>query len=189
MDIFELPQNPAFPKFEWKEEWEGSIVLSSWAGFQSRQGAYGGIDSSKPSMGLSKIRIDNDGDAENRTITTGQIKAIEFLLNNEVVIRDNILTALLPYYQQLRIDWGTEDEDWMPAIQSSEAFKQMIGLSWIHVSNIEKDDLAYIGFEMGCTWDDEHGLGIMLHQDRVVEIGGADVSFLWWVADKDRKGE
>lgn len=25
MEILELPQNPAFPKFEWKEEWEGSI--------------------------------------------------------------------------------------------------------------------------------------------------------------------
>lgn len=188
METFELPQNPAFPKFEWKEEWEGQIMLNSWSGFQSRQGDYGGIDSNKPSNGLSKIRIDNDGDAENKTITAGQIKAIEFLLDNDAAIRENILTALMPYYQQLRIDWGSEDEDWMPAIHSSEAFKEMIGLSWIHVSNIEKDDVAYLGFEIGCTWDDEHGLGIMLHRDRVVEIGGADVSFLWWVADKDRKG-
>ena len=41
--------------------------------------------------------------------------------------------------------------------------------------------------DIGCTWDDEHGLGFMVHGDRVVKLGGADTSFLEWVAERDVK--
>ncbi|WP_020571578.1 hypothetical protein [Neolewinella persica] len=32
--------------------------------------------------------------------------------------------------------------------------------------------------EFGCELDEEHSLGIMTHLDRIVEIGGVDMSFL-----------
>jgi len=34
--------------------------------------------------------------------------------------------------------------------------------------------LTYAGFEFGCTWDEEYGLGVLMHGTRTVEIGGAD---------------
>jgi hypothetical protein len=46
----------------------------------------------------------------------------------------------------------------------------------------EKDGYAYIGFELGCTWDEEHGDGVMMQKDRVIEIGLAATSFDSWVA-------
>jgi hypothetical protein len=188
-DIFELSQNEKFPVFKWNGEWKGQITLESWKGFQSRNGSYGSIDSKSPSQGHSKIRIDNNADTNNREITNGQIAAIEFLINNEITVKNKILEKLLLYYQQLRIDWGAEGEEWMPTVKSIESFKDMIGLSWIHISQVEKDEIAYLGFEIGCTWDEEHGLGVMLHKDRIIDIGGADSSFLWWIAERDRKGE
>lgn len=52
-----------------------------------------------------------------------------------------------------------------------------------------KDGYAYVGYEFGCTWDEEHGLGFMTYKDRIVDFGGADSAFLTWVARKDLKSE
>jgi hypothetical protein len=73
----------------------------------------------------------------------------------------------------------------MPEIERAEDLRKLMGLSSIHVLNAAKDETAYIGFEFGCTWDCEHGLGVMTHRTRVVEIGGADSSFLAWIAKRD----
>ena len=43
---------PPFPPLTWDGYgWEGEITLPSWAGFQTRGGAYGGRSSKKPSDG------------------------------------------------------------------------------------------------------------------------------------------
>jgi hypothetical protein len=55
--------------------------------------------------------------------------------------------------------------------------------------NVSKDGFAYVGYEFGCTWDDEHGLGFMTHKDRIIDFGGADTSFLTWVASGDLKSD
>jgi hypothetical protein len=66
-----------------------------------------------------------------------------------------------------------------------EDFKNLIGLSNLHIMESDKNDFAYIGFELGCDWDDEHGVGIMMHKDRVVAIGLAETSFDNWVTFDD----
>ena len=188
MDTFQLDDNQKFPILSWKDEWEGEIKLESWKGFQNRNGPYGSIDSAEPSDGTSKIRVENESKTDKQGISQGQIAAINFLIENEAMVQAKIIEHLLPFYSQLRIDWGVEEEDWMPEISSAESFKQMIGLSWIHILEVEKNGVAYLGFELGCTWDDEHGLGIMLHKDSIIKMGGADVSFSQWIAKKDLEG-
>ncbi len=49
----------------------------------------------------------------------------------------------------------------------------------------DKEDFAYIGFELGCSWDEEHGVGVMMHKDRIVAIGQAETSFDSWITFKD----
>lgn len=34
-------------------------------------------------------------------------------------------------------------------------------------------------------WDIEHYFGVMMLYDRVVKLGGADTSFLTWIAEED----
>jgi hypothetical protein len=77
----------------------------------------------------------------------------------------------------------------MPDVNDVSQFKSLIGLSTVHLMNVSKDGTAYIGYEFGCSWDDEHGLGFMTHKDRVIKIGGADTSFLTWVAKEDLNPE
>jgi hypothetical protein len=124
--------------------------------------------------------------------TGAQRNAYEFLLSHQERIRDAILSALLPAYEAWRSDWAEamDEEEFaelMPPVSNVEQFRSLIGLSNIHVHTVEKGGLAYIGLELGCTWDEEHGLGCMIHGDRVVEVGDADTSFLEWIAERDAK--
>jgi hypothetical protein len=124
--------------------------------------------------------------------TIAQRKAYELLLSKQDSIREVILAALLNRYEGWRSEWADamdedELEEVMPPVGDVQAFRKLIGLSNLHVLTVEKDGAAYIGFELGCTWDDEHGLGFMMHGDRVVKLGGADTSFLEWIAERDSK--
>jgi len=60
-----------------------------------------------------------------------------------------------------------------------------MGLVAIHVLGVAKGGVAYVGLELGCDWDEEHGAGLMLHKARIVKVGGADTSFLEWIAERD----
>lgn len=73
----------------------------------------------------------------------------------------------------------------MPDVSSGEDFRRLIGLHIVHVHQLLKEGIPYIGFEFGCTWDGEHGLGILMHGTRVVEVGDADTAFTLWIAEED----
>jgi hypothetical protein len=71
----------------------------------------------------------------------------------------------------------------------------LVGLGVIHILPVALDDVAYTGFEFGCNWDEEHGLGVMMHQSRIVEfpehgigkVNGADLASEEWLAEEDAK--
>src|SRR5262249_56651941 len=106
--------------------------------------------------------------------------------------RDTMLAALLPRCRNWREQGADamdpeEFEVAMPEVSSPLEFDQLVGLSNVHVLGEALEHIAYIGFELGCTWDREHGLGFMTHAQRGVDVGGADTAFLEWVAMRDIK--
>lgn len=62
-------------------------------------------------------------------------------------------------------------------------------LTAINVFPTAKNGLSYTGYEFVCSWEEEHGLGAMLHGSRVVEVGGADTALLEWIAARDAEGQ
>lgn len=52
---------------------------------------------------------------------------------------------------------------------------------------ITKNGLPYVGFSFSCPWDSEHGLGVMMHKDRVIDIGDDEMAFDLGRAKKDLK--
>jgi hypothetical protein len=58
----------------------------------------------------------------------------------------------------------------------------------LSLHRVEREGHAYFGLILGCTWDDEHGLGAMLHRTRVIDLGGADTAVLAWIAERDARG-
>jgi len=73
----------------------------------------------------------------------------------------------------------------MPRISSVSDLRQLIGLYAVNVHQVVKNDLPYLGFEFGCAWDEEHGLGVLMHGMRAVEVGEGDTAILLWMAEQD----
>lgn len=111
---------------------------------------------------------------------------IQGLIENQAEIKDKIIKAIFAYYQDLKKDYQYRDE---PEIESIGELKNFISLTTLHFLNVYKDGFAYLGWEFDCKWEEEHGLGVMTHQDRVVYTGHAQGSFTSWVAREDLKGK
>ena len=166
---------------------QGSIKLETWKGYQSRLGDYNSIDKIDKSDGSVKLEVGGDMVIEFPEIKIDHVNSYNFLLENQQLLRDNILSELINYYNFLKEEYNYSEEDLelMPDITHVNDFSNLIGLSTIHLLNVFKDDFAYVGYEFGCNWDEEHGLGILTYKDRIIEIGCADTSYLTWKAEND----
>ena len=159
--------------------WEGKDLFPAWSGLQSRGGAYASVDDSEPSDGRASVDVSPPGGVEAaRPPAPEQEAAYRHLKENDAAIRDAALPAILEYAQELMVD----DES-LPT--DLDALRGMVGLGTVHVLDVAKNGLAYVGLELGCDWDEEHGCGVLTHAGRIVEVGDADTSFLGWIAERD----
>jgi hypothetical protein len=170
--------------------WEGKARLQLGKGFQSRLGGYGSVSSTKGSDGTAHLSIGAPDKPGKLPPSPEQANGFRYLLEHETAIRDAILRAIMAAYPAMQKQYGYSEEEarqLMPDLQNQSDLKKLIGLSTVHVLTTSKSKLAYLGFEFGCSWDDEHGLGLMTHKNRVVEVGGSDTSFDERIATKDAK--
>lgn len=180
---------PPFPPFEWDDYcWAGAVKLPAWAGQRPWQR---GADAANDTV---EIRV-NTADDEPGPPLPSQAAAFEYLLARQEAMRDAILQVLFASYSENYLVWRGEngyDEaeaaEFLPAMRQPADLKALIILTAIAIFPTAKAGLSYTGYEFACTWDDEHGLGAMLHGSRVVEIGGADTAILEWIAAKDLEG-
>lgn len=179
-NILELKPNIIIGDFK-----EGVLTLNAWEGFQSRQGYYGSMGSNAPSDGTVKVMVSGCEVDHVKVSSQAQINAIKFLADHSEIIRDEIIRELIVAFPDMK----AVDEDHFPEIKNVEDIKNHIGLSIVHVMTSDKDNFAYVGFEFGCTWDEEHGLGVMTHKNRVITIGQADKSFDIWSTYADNGTE
>ena len=178
------------PLFERGEfDWESKIVLPSWIGYRSCGGAYGAHDSDVPSDGW--VRVCATPLDVGLPVGQEQLAACQYLLENDAAVHEAIVAAILEAYPELFDTFGEDAEEHgirLPEHMTREELKQHIGIAYIHLHPVEKEGVGYVGVELGCSWDDEHGLGLMLHRTEVVDIGGADTSILEWIAERHRDG-
>jgi hypothetical protein len=186
-----LPGAP-FPPLRWDEyAWAGEARIPSWAGFQPRMGAYGAISDDAPSDGSARLSVTSPDEEGPAPPTPAQAAALRFLLDNDRAVTDAVLRAIFATYPTLREQYGYDEDEaaeLLPAISSPAELKRLVGFHTIHLLEVEKDGMAYVGIEGGCSWDEEHGVGVMTHGARIVELGGADTSFLEWIAQRDADG-
>ena len=105
---------------------------------------------------------------------------LSYLRQNQQQVLTHILDALLKKYPELQAIYEypeNEKQDFMPDVTSIDGFAELLSPTGFFVLPVYKDDIPYIGFGFHCSWDSEHGLGVMTHKDEVVEIGSADVAF------------
>jgi len=175
--------------FEFKGEWEFEYQFDAFKGLQSRRGAYGGLDSNEKSTGVIQVTI-KDLLNEDFNPTEEQINALNYLLQNGGKVKAALLNKLFDEYPSIEEDIlaavGEEElRDLVPEISTVEDCADIFGVGYIFIYPINKEGISYIGIEGGCGWEEEHGIGFMLHKDRVVAMGYADIALSDFEAKKD----
>ena len=174
--------------FIWEKHcWVSTATLLSWAGFQNRTGHYGAIGSRSPSDGTVRIVFAPEGRG-GESLNRDERRLINHFMDKEPEISQSLLTNLVDEYPGLQDRYGYKGRDrkeLMPDVLVEADLRPLIGLHTVYIHQVSRNGMPYAGYEFGCTWDDEHGLGILMHGTRPLKIGGADTAFLLWIAKKD----
>jgi hypothetical protein len=180
---------PTFPEFNWDQHfWVTSAKLPAWAGYQIRSGPYGNVSAQGRSDGTVQILFAPEGRDEG-PLSDRERDLVKWLIDNQDSVHDAMLERLFDEYPTMReqcLDLFGKDEAKrvLPKLRSPNQLKDIVGISSINVHQIEQDGRPFIGVELDCTWEIEHGVGILLHGDQPLEIGGADTAITLWVAEK-----
>ncbi|MDP1630807.1 MAG: hypothetical protein Q8L66_05245 [Caulobacter sp.] len=167
--------------------WTASCRLPSWSGYLDRSGAYGGAGNQATSDGRVEIVFAPEG-RDNSPLREDELRLVQWLLDNEDSVSDTVKAAIFEAYPALIADYGytaEEQAEFMPRVLEPGELKRLIGLHTVHVHQTRNGTEPYLGFEFGCTWDDEHGLGVLTHGNRVVEVAGSDTARLLWMTEQD----
>lgn len=178
---------PPFPRLTWEDYfWASEIVLPSWVGFRARGSEYGGARRSRPADGTVRLLIAPLEINARTAPVIEQVAAFQCLMDNEEAIADAVAHALVEYCRSGDAYCNDDDHllDELLQMSKPDDLCSLVELSCVHVLNVFHDGEACIGFEFACTWDEEHGAGVMTYRGQVIAAGPADHSFLEWVAEQ-----
>jgi len=147
--------------------------------------------------------LPSDGDVEcvflpgAQEPTPVQISTLTAFKSDEVAIRDAVLDAVRAHYDACRPKYVAfarkapafmgDPEVSMPERPDAAMFARLHLLQRLFLNETVLDGLTYVGLSFHAKWEPEHGLGVLVHGRRVVEVGGADTSFLEWNAENDAR--
>lgn len=113
-----------------------------------------------------------------------QLAAFDALLKEEDALLQGLLVAvrdeIFPVYLA-----GMDDEpECFPTLSSVEDLDQALGMQEVRILRLNRDGIAYVELSFEFSADEEHGLSVIMHKDRLVEFGGhGDLDYLKTRAD------
>ena len=164
--------------YQFEGKWEDQIQLPYLAGFLNTSGAYTGIVN-KANTGTVNMIIMDEWSTDPDPMPA-QLKAIHNLMDNQTAILNALLQHVYKDYERIRSIYQYEEPEkstLTPDLDSAEDLKKLIGVGNIFIHNTVRNGIADIGFECGCTWDEEHGLGVKMNDCDLIHIGMADEAF------------
>ncbi len=167
------------------KNWWGAIVtIPSWTGFQARGGPYGATSQIQPSDGTVQVCYAPEGRGT-EPLAAGELNLIDWFFAHEAEVSTAVKQAIFDAYPEIRAQFDADDGPDIADVRSVQDLENLMGLYAVNIHQVSRAGVPYIGFELGCNWDTEHGLGVLMHGTRLVEIGGADTAVLLWIARKD----
>jgi hypothetical protein len=186
-------QHPVFGRIEWLEgmgQWTGHAQLDFFSAYDMSAEA-----ACAERTGGTKQRTIRDESLPNNAIeltlimpgrnepTARQERAYLDLLGDHERICNRVVDAIFDIY---RGNWGQwrspaepgreefyADEILIPELTDRDGLKALIALQMLSVF----DHRGILGFCFGCTWDPEHGLGVLVREGKVIEVGENDITW------------
>jgi Domain of unknown function (DUF6985)/Leucine Rich repeat len=119
--------------------------------------------------------------------STRQEEVFLSFLDNRDEICGRVADAIYDFY---RASWGSMrgvakpgaekvyyDEVLIPELSDRDGLKNVIMLNGVTVIDFPEDDVAVVGFRFECTWDIEHGLGVLVRGGKVVKIADSEITW------------
>ncbi|WP_323772036.1 DUF6985 domain-containing protein [Antarctobacter sp.] len=156
--------------------WQSKINLPAWSEFTG----------ARPTV----LTFAPEG-RDNAPLSAEELALVQWVSDNYAMQTPIILAAIFEAYPKFRRQFFEdhdieENEEDLPLVTSAEGLARVMVLTDVFVPQISKDSVPYVGYQFSCEWDKEHGLGVLMHGSRLVEIGGADTAFTLWIAKGDR---
>ena len=103
-----------------------------------------------------------------------QIACINYVLQNQTQIAQTILDTIWKNWEEIKDLYLFDEWEDAPIIEEKNDLHQFVRIDEVFIKARYKDNISYIGILGNCIWDEEHGLGFVLHRNRVIEFGGAE---------------
>ncbi|MDB6122901.1 MAG: hypothetical protein JWQ71_1894 [Pedosphaera sp.] len=191
-------------------DWNGIVRLESWKGFASYEelspdGGRGFQAKPKEDFKLSV----NPFSPSALQPTEEQARAFQHLIDHEADLLEAVLAGVFKVYpqwresyygEQLSSDGGkTWQKGWdlpeifppenMPPISSPDELQRLIHPSTVHIMANPQDGFTRVGFGCYCKWDEEHGLGVLTHKGKVIDVGSGETAFAEYFQDSAKTEE
>jgi hypothetical protein len=136
--------------------------------------------------GAARVVVAPEGQRGDAPLTPAELGSVQWLADHGAAATAAVLGALLAAYPGIKEEFAEFVEpDVMPDVESVDDLRPLLRLVTVCVHDVFAGDVPYLGFELECFWDEEHGAGVLLHGTRVVRVGGADTAIMRWMATDD----
>jgi hypothetical protein len=122
-------------------------------------------------------------------LSAKEVELVEWFLEHEKEVYENTLKQILDEYEEIKDSYkdAYDDEDFtefFPEISNLSELEKVIKLKSVNIHQISHEGIPFIGVELECPWDDEHGLGVLLYGKKPLEVGEGYDAVLLWLAEE-----
>ena len=122
------------------------------------------------------------------SISEIQRKNYNGFISKQDLLTPEILKKIFDFYKSSYADYKEgwtmssnisekELEKHLPAPTTPENLKPFITPAIVHIQNRQECEEGTIGIEFDCTWDIEHGLGVLIENWKVKEASLAEIAY------------
>lgn len=106
--------------------------------------------------------------------TIEQIACLQYIQQYQDQIGTTIIDTLWNEWDEIKATNELDEWEGFPTVENKVDLYKLVRIDEIYVKALHKDNIAYLGILGDCKWDEEHGLGMVLHKQRVISFGGAE---------------
>jgi hypothetical protein len=195
-------EHPVFDPIDYSDEqWEGQVKMPFFAAYNHPPSYFSprlpGWKQGMLHEGVFDLVIQDEA---GMGPTQEQERAFAHFQENQDAICAAVVAAISAYYQEQYknrelLTYGLSKaaiEALFPALEEVEGLTRLIRFATLYVLEgmgqwdqggtkpetwAKLNYWALLGFAFSCTWDVEHGLGVLYHRDKVVQVGSSDITW------------
>jgi hypothetical protein len=103
--------------------------------------------------------------------TEPQSNAIHYLIENESSLVESIFKMFKDHINKQYVEWCGEDE-WIPELNTYQDLGNLLRIYGIMILPENKDQVSYIQLDFEYRGDEEHGIAVIIHKDRLIGFSG-----------------